>query len=126
VKSPWTYVDLEERRRRLGMSKVALAQRSGVSYPTVRRILGGDLNRATYAHIAAIARSLQLDLEITSRSDAEQARYEQARQKAAALVGLVQGNSALESQAVKQHVLEQLIAKTVQELLASNQKLWAE
>jgi transcriptional regulator with XRE-family HTH domain len=49
---------LDTRRRRLGMSFDALSARSGVSTPTLKRMLGGDLGSVSLGTVAAVARAL--------------------------------------------------------------------
>ncbi len=58
---------------------------------------------------------------------AQEVLEQQARKKAERLVGMVQGTSALEAQAVSSRHIGQMIKKTIQELLAgSRRRLWAE
>ena len=60
-----------------------------------------------------------------SRTAAE-VRENAAREKAQRLVKLVQGTSALESQSVEPEVVQEMVARTVHELLAGpNRNLWA-
>jgi len=110
----------------LGMSFSALASRSGVSEPTVKRILGGRIAEASFANVMAIARALGASLEITE-SDPDELCREQARRKAERAARLVQGTSALEGQAVDASTYNRLVEKSYHELLAgSRRRLWAE
>jgi transcriptional regulator with XRE-family HTH domain len=118
---------LETRRRELGISQAVLADQSGVSLPTVHRILSGHGSAASMENILAITQVLGMDLEVVPRIDAQQILEQQARKKAEKLVRMVQGTSALEDQGVSALQIRQMIQKTIQELLAgSRRRLWAE
>ncbi|MEI8021735.1 MAG: helix-turn-helix domain-containing protein [Schlesneria sp.] len=118
---------LEARRRELGISQAALADRSGVSLPTVHRILSGHGSAASLDNIMAITQVLGMDLEAVPVCDAQEILERQARKKAEKLVRMVQSTSALEAQAVSARQIGQMIKKTIQELLAgSRRRLWAE
>lgn len=118
---------LESRRRELGLSQSALAERSGVSLPTVHRILSGHSPAASFENTVAIAQAMGMQLDVVPIFPAQEILEQQARKKAERLVGMVQGTSALEAQAVSARHLGQMIKKTVQELLAgSRRRLWAE
>jgi transcriptional regulator with XRE-family HTH domain len=109
------------------MSYELLSKRSGVSRPTVQRILSGRHNAASFANIVAIADSLGLGLRCDTKVDARKLKREQAERKARKLVALVQGTSGLEGQAVDEKVAESMIEQTTHELLAgSNRKLWSD
>ena len=118
---------LEARRRELGISQAALADRSGVSLPTVHRILSGHGSAASLDNIMAIAQVLGMDLEAVPLFDAQEMLEEQARKKAEKLVRMVQSTSALEAQGISARQIGLMIKKTIQELLAgSRRRLWAE
>jgi transcriptional regulator with XRE-family HTH domain len=118
---------LETRRRELGISQAALADRCGVSLPTVHRILSGNGSTASLENVLAIAQFLGMDLEAVPRLDAETILEQQARRKAEKLVRMVQATSALEAQGVSARHIGQMTNKTVQELLeGSRRRLWAE
>ena len=118
---------LEVRRRELGISQSALAERSGVSLPTVQRILTGHSPAASFESTVAIAQALGMQLDVVPIFPAKELLEQQARKKAERLVGLVQGTSALEAPAVSPRHLGQMVTKTVQELLAgSRRRLWAD
>lgn len=118
---------LETRRRELGISQAALAERCGVSLPTVHRILSGHSSAASVENILAITEVLGMELEAVPRLDAETILEQQARRKAEKLVGMVQGTCALEAQGVSTRHMAQMKKKTVEELLAgSRRRLWAE
>jgi transcriptional regulator with XRE-family HTH domain len=116
---------LAARRVDLGMSFSTLAARSGVSEPTVKRILGGRGAEASFANVAAIAAALGAPLGIAER-DLQEFCREQARRKAEEIARLVQGTSALEAQAVDAATYERLVEKSYHELMAgSRRRLWA-
>ena len=118
---------LETRRSELGISQSALAERSGVPLPAVQRILTGHSPAASLESSAAIAQAMGMKLDVVPIFPAQELLEQQARKKAERLVGLVQGTSALEAQAVSARHLGQMITKTVQELLAgSRRRLWAD
>lgn len=117
---------LDRRRRELGLSYNALAERSGLSVPTVRRILAGGQQGASLSSVLAIARVLDVGLTFTAESDADQFLERQAREKAERLVGMVHASCALEGQGMDKDTREQMVRRTVHELLAgSKRKLWA-
>lgn len=119
--------DLDRRRRELGMGYAVLAKRSGVSLPTVYRILSGRHTAASWANVVAIAEALGMSAGFAPRVKADRLRHEQARQKAKRLVRMVQGTSGLEGQAVDADTIRRLENLTVHELLAgSKQRLWGE
>ena len=116
---------LDQRRRELGMTYAILAKRSRVSVATVCRILSGSDPGASFANVQAVAEALGMAVSLTSASDPTEYRLQQAQQKARRLVGLVQGTSALEGQAVDAEAIEDMQNQTIHELLAgSPRKLW--
>lgn len=117
---------LNARRRRLGMTFGALARRSGVSEPTVKRILGGkSAAAASFGNVAAIAEALGCSLEL-GQIDVDEMREQEARKKAERIARLVQGSSALESQAVDEQTLRRLVERSYHELLAGpSRRLWS-
>ncbi len=113
------------RRKALGMSFPSLAARSGVSQPTIKRIFAGHMGEASFANVAAVANALGLSLEL-EESNADELLQQQARKKAEQVARLVQGTSALESQAVDGQTYQRLVEQTYHELLAgSKRKLWS-
>ncbi len=117
---------LESRRRELGLSQSALAERSGVSLPTVQRILTGHSATTSFENAVAIAQAMGMQWDVVLFCPAQEILEQQARKKAERLVGKVQGTSALEAQAVSPRHLGLMIQKTVQELLAGSRgRLWA-
>lgn len=121
------YQKLEQRRRELGLSQSALAGRSGVSLPTVHRILAGQSPAASLENTLAIAQTLGLQLDAVPLFETQEILEQQARKKAEQLVGMVQGTSALEGQGVSGKQISRMVQKTVDELLSgSRRRLWAE
>jgi transcriptional regulator with XRE-family HTH domain len=117
--------ELAARRRELGMSFPQLAERSGVSEPTVKRILGGQGGSASYASVAAVAEALGMPLR-SEAIDPDEFRERAALEKARHLARLVQGTSALEAQAVPPAEFRRLVARSVHELLAGPpRRLWS-
>lgn len=117
---------LEQRRRQLGISRPALAKRSGLSQSTVTRMLSGHLEQASLASVRSLAAAMGIRLATAEEADVQKLREQAAQEKARRLVGLVQGTSALEAQAVDDKSLEQMIRQTVHDLMAgSNRRLWA-
>jgi transcriptional regulator with XRE-family HTH domain len=115
--------DLNNRRKELGMSFAALADRSGVPLPTVQRILYGSEQRPDFFKVAAIAKALGITLTMTM-IPAQEFRRQQAEHKAHQLVSMTQATSALEAQAVPE-IVPDLTARTVSELLAGSRfELW--
>jgi transcriptional regulator with XRE-family HTH domain len=117
---------LDERRRELGLSYELLSKRCRVSRPTVQRILSGQNAAASFANVVAIAESLGIGLRFESTVDARDLKRKQAEQKARKLVGLVQGTSGLEGQAVDAKAAKSMVKQTTRELLAGpKRKLWS-
>jgi transcriptional regulator with XRE-family HTH domain len=115
---------LASRRRQLRMSYSVLAKRSGVSMPTVVRLLSGRNPQSSFGNVLAIAEALGIAFRFEA-VPLEEFLERQAKQKAEKLVGMVQGNLALEEQAVDVKTIARMKRKTVLELLAgSAQRLW--
>jgi transcriptional regulator with XRE-family HTH domain len=114
---------LNDRRLRLGMSFRALAARSGVSQPTLKRVLGGA-HDASMSTLLAIARALGVEVRL-EEEDIGQMKGREARRKAEWVARQVQGTSGLEAQAVDERTRRELIERTVHELLAGPaRRLW--
>ena len=122
---PITAERLQTRRKMLGIGFQSLASRSGVSMPTVKRIFGGQIAAASFGNIAAIAEALGLSFEL-GESSVDALCRQQARKKAMQVARLVQGTSALESQAVGKDTYKRIVEKSFREILAGpKRKLWA-
>ena len=117
--------ELEQRRRALGMSYPALARRSGVAEATLKRMLRGDISRAVLGNVDAACKALGMSVSFQRTKPEQEFREEQALRKARRIVALVQGTSALESQAVDERTVQSMVRRTANELLAgSPRKLW--
>jgi transcriptional regulator with XRE-family HTH domain len=121
-----TAMRLNSRRKELGMSYRALADRSGVSMPTVKRVFSEGIEHASFATIASIANALDVNLELQENSTAQQLREAEAKRCAVRIVSMVQATSGLEAQAVDASFKNEMIAQTVHEILARpKSRLWA-
>ena len=116
--------EFENRRKLLGMSQSALAQRSGVSISTVKRILTDGPLIATFENVSRVAHALGLSLSLTEDLPPDEYRKQHALIKARGLVRQLQATSSLEEQGLEPEVLESLIEETVQDLLRSRRRLW--
>jgi len=112
----------------LGMSYDVLARKSGVSKPTVFRILSGRSSyTASFANVLSLARALGLELEFEEEASIENLQERQARTKAENLVRMVQGTSGLEGQAVSPKEYGRLVRQATRKLLTgSKRKLWGD
>jgi transcriptional regulator with XRE-family HTH domain len=109
------------------MSCAMLAKKTGLSMTTVQRVLSGNHLNASFANVVAIAEALGVGLRFVQKARIKRLREEQARQKAKRIVGLVQGTAGLEGQAVDAVAVDEMVDRTIHELLAgSNRKLWGE
>jgi transcriptional regulator with XRE-family HTH domain len=117
---------LDKRRQELGMTFEALSKRSGVPVSTLKAIFKKGIEHATFANVAAIADALGVDIEFADDVDSYEFLHQQAAKKARELVGMVQGTSGLESQAVAQKQIDIMIQQLIHQLMAgSRRKLWA-
>jgi len=117
---------LNSRRKELGMSFSALAVRSRVSEPTIKRMFSDQPTAASFTSVAAVAQALGMPVGFTAM-DPDELRRQQARRKAERVARLVQGTSALEDQAVDSAEYNRLVERSYHELLAgSPRRLWAE
>ena len=107
------------------MSMAALAKRSGVSLPTVTRILSGHHSTANFESIVAISNALGIAVEPKEEKSAYDFVREGALEKARRLVRLVQGTSGLEGQAVDAAKIDELIDTALCKLMTgSKRRLW--
>ena len=119
-------IELDRRRKRLRMPRAVLARRCGVSLPTINRVLSGDWEHASFATLKAIAHSLGMEFALTSNTDPQDFAEQQAAEKAAAIARMVQGTSALESQAVDPATYQEIVRQTAHELISgSRRRLWS-
>ncbi|MEN6407314.1 MAG: helix-turn-helix domain-containing protein [Thermoguttaceae bacterium] len=116
---------MQRRRKALRISYQSLAKRSGVSLPTVQRILCNGGRHTTFANLEAVAAALGMSFELRTACGEQDFAEQQARTKAEAIARMVQGTSALESQAVDHDTYRQMVKQTVHELMAGpRRKLW--
>lgn len=121
------YQTLELRRRKLRMSYAALAKRSHVSQPTVVRTLSGHSLNTGFGTVVAIAAALGMNTLFQPDVSAVELQEIQAGKRAEMLVGIVQGTSGLEAQALHADELRDLKRRTAHELMAgSPRKLWGD
>jgi len=122
---PELLATLRNRKRELGMTFDTLSARSGVPVSTLKRMLGRAPTDASISDTIAVAEALGVTLSMHMPS-VDQFREDQAHAKAHKLVKMVQGTSALESQAVDQDHIRRMIERTVRDLLnGPSRKLWA-
>jgi len=116
-------IDLKRRQRDLGMPIYVLAERAGVSVSTVKRILGGN-TQVAFASVWALADALGMT-DLSSGERVAVMRQRQAEAKAEKLIGMVQGTSSLEGQAVDDSAIKNMVDRTVVRLLkGSSAALW--
>ena len=108
------------------MSRTALARRSGVSLPSVNRMLNDGIDRTAVSNVRAVAAALGMEMTIVPTCSSLEWQEKEARAKAKKIVKLVQGTSALENQAVDEPTLHDMTKKTVFELMSgSKRRLWS-
>lgn len=118
---------LDQVRRRLGLSCAAVARRAGVSLPTVQRVMAGGVDSTSVGTLKAIAAALGMDVALAFQGSLEDIRERQARSKATRLVRMAQATSGLEAQAVDSDALDDLIRRTAVTLLSgSKRRLWSD
>lgn len=114
------------------MSFAALSERTGVSVQTLKRILSGHADNPTLRSIQSIATALGVEIrihgqiEVIEQFSAHDFRERAAEKKAEKIVRLVQGNSALEAQAVGPSSLRDMMRQTVHDLMTGpSKRLWS-
>ena len=109
------------------MSCAAVAARAGLGLRTVQRALSGKETPELHT-LEAIAKALGASIKLRLEGqDVDVVKRQQAERKAARLVSITQGTSALEAQAVPGKTLARLRKQTAMKLLTgSPRKLWAE
>ena len=104
-----------------------MSEKSGVSVSGLKSIFKKGVESSQLSNVIAIAKSLGLEISCRSVKESHEVRFEQARRKAENLAGMLQGTMALESQAITNAELEEIIKNMVHELMAgSSKRLWAE
>ena len=118
-------MELDRRRRQLGMTVKALARRSGISRDTVKRMLSGK--KATLPNAAKVATAMGMRLGFTSTVNRDEYLESEARRKAEKIARMVQGTCALEAQGVDPETFNTLVETTMVELLdGSPRHVWGE
>src|SRR6266404_591223 len=97
---------IRQRREQLGMPLAVLAAKAGVPMQNLHRILHGEAS-AHFDKVLAVAQALEVVLS-ARKVKAREVRKRQARAKAKRLVGMVQGTSGLEGQALDRGTLEEM------------------
>ena len=123
-----TYIlkKLDQRRQALDMPLKELSSRANVSLSTVRRVVAGEPG-ARIETVTAIGDALGVpNLNFPKARPPDKMRRLQAALKARKIVGMVQGTSALEAQAVSELDKKRMIENTINELLCGpRSQLWA-
>ena len=118
--------ELNDRRRKLGMSCGVLAKRSGLTRWTVQRVLSGKASDIRLGSLLALANALGVDIGIARRRSVQSLRRQQARAKARRLAGVAQGSAALEGMGVPDKELR-AIARGIEDKLVAGPaiRLWS-
>lgn len=118
---------LASRRKHLRMSFRAVAERSGLGLRTVQRVLSLEEPTARLDTVLQIADALSVELSPKEVGTAHRVRKREAAKKAVRLASMVQGTSALESQAIPKNDLREIKDEIATRLLSgSSRELWAE
>jgi DNA-binding phage protein len=118
---------LAAKRKELRMSLQVVAKRSGLGLRTVQRVLSEREPNAKLDTVLRIADALNIELRPKEAGSAHLVRKRQAMKKAANLASMVQGTSALESQAIPKNDLRDIKAEMAARLsTGSSRQLWAE
>jgi hypothetical protein len=109
------------------MSFRVLAERSGLGLRTVQRVLSLEEPAARLDTVLQIADALSVELCPKEIGTAHRVRQRAAQRKAVRLASMVQGTSALESQAIPKNDLREIEDEIAARLLSgSSRELWAE
>ncbi len=118
---------LAGRRKELQMSLRIVAERSGLGVRTVQRVLSLREPKAKLNTVLQIADALNVELRPKEAGTAHLVRKREAVKKAARLASMVQGTSALESQAIPKNDLRDIKDEIADKLLTgSPRQLWAD
>lgn len=118
--------DLARRRRALGMPYDVLAARSGVSEATLKRMLTGSETDPAFSSVAAAAAAMGFELQLKSLATPTEMQRRQAERKARQGVARTQATSGLETQALSDEELNDMIEQAIHDWMAgSRRKLWA-
>jgi len=116
---------LNERRKQLGMCVRILAQRAGLSVCTAQRALTGKSDQRM-GTLLAIASALEGEVSVRFPARAAAVREKAASEKSRAIVRNVQGNFALEGQAVPPSAKRRVESQIKRKLLhGPNIRLWS-
>ena len=117
---------LEARRKDLGMSRKALAERSNLTALTVQKVLRGGKN-ANLSTVLAISQALGAQIGLVRASKLSAVKRRQAKAKAHQLVAITQGSAALEAQAVDDDAIKRAERQIEADLLSGPAiRLWAQ
>jgi len=109
------------------MSLQTVAERSGLGVRTVQRVLSLREPKANLDTVLQIADALNVELRPKEAGTAHLVRKREAAKKAARLAAMVQGTSALESQAIPKKDLRDIEDEIADRLLSgSARQLWAD
>lgn len=115
---------MASQKSELGYSEAYIAKLSGVSQPTVHRILSGAHNRAAYEDVVKIAHVLQLYISVAGE-DPEDIIERRAQELAEEITRMTLATSQLEGQGFSEKEQRKFIHETKIKLLAgSRRKLW--
>jgi Na+/serine symporter len=118
-------LQLNVRRKQLGMPLGVLTKRSGLSKATVCRLLRGD-TKAHFLNVVCLAEALGVACTLASRPTEDVLR-DQAEKQAKRVVGMVQGTMGLEAQGVDEEGVATLVEHSQKRLLEGpRKKLWWE
>lgn len=113
----------------LGMSESYIAERAGLSQPTVHRIFSGKHNKTAWNDLIEIGHviGVEINMEGIRITPAEKILDRQAEQIATHMTRIMQATSQLEGQGLAEKQQEKLKAENKLWLLAgSRKKLWME
>lgn len=118
---------LNRQKKQLGITNGYLAQKTGLSIPTVQRILANKDHSVELAGLLSIADILGIDITASVSRSAQDMLKEKANNKAEKLLQLVRGNSALEGNEIDLGTYQDLLQRTVDDLLkGSKRALWVD
>jgi len=118
---------LSYRRMLAGLTTAEIARRTGISQPTVYRILSGQSQHVQLDHIIKIGRLLGCSLQWDAVLSEEDLITAQADRKAEKAVRMLQGTSGLEGQGLSPKELDRIRKKTKRKILSgSDRKIWRE
>lgn len=114
---------LAQQKQALGMTEAYIAARTGVSQPTVHRILSGKNKAAAWKDVIAIANVLGMAVTVTITPPAD-ILDRRAQDAAAEIARAARATSQLEGQGLSDSAQQELSRETAAWLRASPKKLW--